>query len=224
MTKIFNETALNILPLPNGFIVAFCKSDGEEDGKMVVAYNLVSFDKETVSSVTRSVYQLAKFGQGYKDIEAKLENPFYWKTLFLQSDNIFCYYPDGSAKIFDENAQIKWEGTVTYSGCGATDFALQGDGLWTTFPEKNCIAKINLRNMQEELRIGGESSAFQCPESLYLYENTLYVCDSGSGKVWAVNTLNYSVSEYLTFEEPVRQFIKIGDAVLVRLDSGVYKI
>ena len=95
MTKIFDSNALNILPLPSGFIVAFCKTDEEAEGKMVVAYSLISFRNETVSPVTRSVYQLAKFGQCYKLIESQLENPFYWKTIFLQGDMLFCYYPDG---------------------------------------------------------------------------------------------------------------------------------
>lgn len=224
MEKIFDNTALNLLPLPNGFIVAFCKSDEEPQGKMVVAYNLVSFEKETVSSVTRSVYQLAKFGKNYKEIEQKLNAPFYWKTIFLPSENIFCYYPDGNAKIIDEAGNIKWEGTVTYGNCGASDFALHSGNLWATFPEKNCIARINLRTMKEELRIGGESSAFGSPESLFLDGDNLYVCDSASQVVWRVNTLNYSVSEYLSFEEPVYQFMIIGDTQIARLESGVYRI
>ena len=224
MTKIFDNNALNILPLPSGFIVAFCKDDEGTEGKMVVAYSLVSFRNETVSPVTRSVYQLAKFGQCYKLIESQLENPFYWKTIFLQGDMIFCYYPDGSAKIFDSEARVKWEGKLMYEGKGAAEVVLQGGSLWASFPESGCISKINIKTMREELRIGGENSAFLNPTGMFLEEDRLYVCNSGDGKVWEINTNNFAVSEYLSFDEPVHQFIKINEVVLVRLDAGVYKM
>ena len=84
MTKIFDSNALNILPLPSGFIVAFCKTDEEAEGKMVVAYSLVSFRNETVSPVTRSVYQLAKFGQCYKLIESQLAHAAETEQAALQ--------------------------------------------------------------------------------------------------------------------------------------------
>jgi len=80
--------------------------------------------------------------------------------------------------------------------------------------------------MREELRIGGNNSAFLNPTGMFLDGDRLYVCNSGDGKVWEVNTNNFAVSQYLRFDEPVHQFIKISenDTVLVRLDSGVYKL
>ena len=76
MKRVFGDSALNIERLPNGFIIAFKKADNDEDERIVVAYNLVSFENEAVSPVTRNVYQLAKFGGGYKEIEQRLNNPF----------------------------------------------------------------------------------------------------------------------------------------------------
>ena len=224
MIQVFDEKALNILPLPNGFIVAYKKAEDENDDKMVVAYTLVSFEKENSSSVTRSVYQLAKFGSLYKMIEKQLENSFYWKTIFLPNDKLFAFYPDGSAVIFDAEARVIWSGTVLYDNSGAADFVLQGNSLWASFPNSDCVAKFNIGTMREELRIGGKSSAFSRPEGLFLEGDKLYVCSEGNGKVWEVNTNNYAVLEHMDFGEPVHQYLKVGGFTLARLDSGVYKL
>jgi len=227
MTKVFDENALGILPLPNGFIVPFKRNEeaeGEDSEKMVVAYNLVSFEKDTSATVTRSVYQLAKFGNCYKQIEEQLENPFYWKTIFLPNDRLFAFYPDGSAKIFDSEARIIWEGTVLYEGSGAADFALQGESLWATFPLEDCVIRFNVINMREELKIGGKNSAFSKPEGLFLDRDKLYVCSAGNGKVWEINTNNFAVLEHLDLGEPVHQYLKVGGFTLAHLDSGVYRI
>ncbi len=224
MTKIFDESALSVLPLPNGFIIAFCKSGDDESGKMVVAYNLVSFEKEDVSSVTRSVYQLAKFGQCYKLIVSQLPNTFYWNTAALPNDRILTYYPDGSAKIFDTEARVCWTGSITYNGKGPADIVCQGDIMWVSFPEGNCVARFNLRTMREELRIGGEASAFSSPEGLLLEGTRLYVCSSQNGKIFEINTENFAVSEHLKFDEPVHQYLRVNGFNTVRLDSGIYKI
>ncbi len=227
MTKVFAENALGILPLSNGFIVPFRKLEKEEginQEKMVVAYNLVSFEKETSSTVTKSVYGLAKFGNCYKQIEEQLENPFYWKTIFLPSDRIFAYFPDGNAKIFDTEARIIWEGTILYEGSGAADFVLQGGALWASFPKEGCVIRFNISTMKEEIKIGGKSSAFLEPEGMFLEGDRLYVCSSGNGKVWEIDTKNFGVKEHLDLGEPVHQFVKVGGFTLVHLDSGVYKI
>lgn len=227
MTKVFPENALGILPLSNGFIVPMRKQEtdpelGEE--KMVVTYNLVSFEKESSSTVTRSVYGLAKFGNCYKAIEEQLENPFYWKSLFLPNGRIFTYFPDGNAKIFDSEARIIWEGTLLYGGSGAADFILDAGSLWGSFPKEGCIIKFNIQNLKEEIKIGGKTSAFREPEGLFMEDDRLYVCSSGNGKVWVINTNNFAVTEHIDFGEPVHQFLKVGGFTLIHLDSGVYKI
>ncbi len=227
MTKVFPETALGILPLSNGFIVPIRKLENDlntDEEKMVVAYNLVSFDKETSSSVTRSVWGLAKFGNCYKAIEEQLPNPFYWKSIFLPNGRIFVYFPDGNAKIFDSEARIVWEGSILYEGSGAADFVLDAGYLWGSFPKEGCVIKFDIQNLKEEIKIGGKTSAFREPEGLFLEGDRLYVCSSGNGKVWVIDKSNYSVSEYLDFGEPVHQFLKVGGFTLVHLDSGIYKI
>ena len=224
MIKVFDETALDILPLPNGFIVSCRRAVDENSGKMVVGYNLVSFEKGTMNAVTRNVYLLAKFGQYYERIEAALENPFYWNVAQLPNDKQLCVYPDGSARMFDTEARLLWNGEFKYGECGAADVVFLNRDIWCSFPEEKCVARFDPTNMRQTLRIGDMSSKFGKPCGLFAEGGTIYVCDSELGKVWTVDTESYTVSEYAEFLEPVYQFLKIDGVVLVRLESGVYKI
>ncbi len=222
MVKVFDETAIGILPLNNGFIVAARRAD--DGGKMVVGYNLISFEQGSIKAVTRNVYLLAKFGQYYERMEAALDNPFYWNVTQLPNDKQLCLYPDGEAKLFDTEARVTWNGELKYNGHGAADVCFLNRDIWCSFPEDRCIARLNPTNMSIELRIGDESSAFAKPTALFAEGSTLYVCDEKQGVVWAVNTEDYTVRCFAEFLEPVYKFVKIGDIALVHLESGVYKL
>ncbi len=224
MKRVFDESALNIAQLPNGFIIAFKKADNDDDERIVVAYNLVSFENESVSPVTRSVYQLAKFGQGYKEIEQRLNNPFYWNTQFLPGDRLLAYYPNGEYMLFDTESKLINKGQLVCEDKGPSGMALTGRGMFLAFKEGKRISLINPETFAEELYIGGKNSAFGKLESVFSEGNYLYVCDSEKCGVWRVDTRDLSVSMYAEFGEPVYQYMVIGDYTLVRLESGVYSL
>lgn len=224
MKRIFDETALNIEQLPNGFIIAFKKSDAENSERMVVAYNLVSFENESVSPVTRSVYGLAKFGQGYKEIEQRLNNPFYWKSLALTGDRRIVYYPSGEYMLFDAENKLIKKGELVCQNKGAEDMVLTDRGIFATFKEGKRVSLINPQTFIEELYIGGKDSGFGKLEGIFNSGNYLYACDSEQGAVWRIDLRDYTVVKYAEFLEPVYQYIMIGDYTIVRLASGVYSL
>ncbi len=224
MKRIFDETALNIEQLPNGFIIAFKKADAEDSERIVVAYNLVSFENESVSPVTRSVYALAKFGQGYKGIEQRLNNTFYWKSLALSGDRRIAYYPSGEYMVFDTESNLLKKGELTCCGKGPEDMVLTESGIFATFKEGKRVSLIDPDTFIEELYIGGEDSGFGKLEGLFSIGNYLYACDSEKGVVWRIDLRDYTVVQYAEFLEPVYQYIMIGDYTLVRLESGVYSL
>lgn len=221
--KIFDETALNIFPLSEGFIIAFRKSAANAE-KMTVAYSLVSFKKGSVEPVTRNIYQLAKFGANYKVIDKILKSPFYWKAVQLPGQKLLTYYPDGKAIVFDSEANIIWNGTVTHNGKGPCDIIFNGTEIWASFGSGKCICRLDANTLKEELVIGGETSPFGYPEGLFADRNSLFVCDAKLGKIWRINTDDYFVSEDTVFGEPIHQLLKLENITLVRVDSGVYTI
>lgn len=224
LTKVFDNTALSIQPLSNGFIVAYRKPDEEENGKMTVAYKLFSFESGQVNNVTRNVYLLSKFGQSYKQIEAKLPTPFYWKTVALPNDKILAFYPDGKAALFDSEAKINWNGIFKFEGEGVCDIAFSGKHFWCVYEGGKCVIRLNPTNMKEEIRIGGKTSKFGEPVSLFCEGDYTYVCDKEKCCIWRIDQNTYHVEEYLNFDEPVLKFIKIDEFCLVQLASGIYKL
>lgn len=224
MTKVFDDSALNIEGLPNGFIIAFKKADNDEDERIVVAYNLVSFENQSVSPVTRNVYQLAKFGGGYKEIEQRLNNPFYWNTVNLPGDRLLAFYPSGEYMIFDTESRMLKKGELLCDGEGPSGMALTGVGIFASFKEGKRVSLYNPETFIEELYIGGKGSGFGKIESVFSEGNFLYLSDSEKGVVWRVDIRNFNVTQYAEFGEPVYQYMIIGDYTLVRLDSGVYSL
>lgn len=222
MQKIYDQTAMNILPVPNGFIIAACREALEK--KMVVMYKLVSFEESNISPVTKSVYMYAKFGEDYKSYEMQLNQPFYWRTHTLPGGRIFAVHPNGEVRVFDKQACTEWQGTMKYKDSGPADIAVDGNSIWASFPDNNAIIRFNLRTMREELRIGGSNSAFASPEGLWINGESLMVCNSASHKLWQVNLKSYTVHEYASFDVPIHQYMKFGPYEIVRLDSGVYKL
>ena len=78
--------------------------------------------------------------------------------------------------------------------------------------------------MREELRIGGNKSPFDKPRDLFIDGDTVMVSNQGSKKLVEVNLNSYSVFEYEEFEEPLYQYIKVGDNRFAVLESGLYLI
>ena len=78
--------------------------------------------------------------------------------------------------------------------------------------------------MREELRIGGNKSPFNKPRALFLDGDTVMVSNQDSMKLTQINLNSYNVFDYQSFEEPVYQYVKVGDNRFVLLKSGLYLI
>lgn len=86
------------------------------------------------------------------------------------------------------------------------------------------MLRYSLSTMREELRIGGKTSPFNKPRSLFLEGDDAYVCNVGSKKIVKVNLTDYTVSEFLEFPEEVYQYVKSDIYGFVILKSGLYMI
>lgn len=223
MKKLFEGEILHILPLPKGIIFAYLK-ETTEDNKMLVAYQMISFEAGTATRVANKIYQLSKFGSNHQSFEMQVKNHLTCRTVNLENSKIFVVEDDGSAKILDSDATAVWVGTLRYKGEAPADIALHGHTLWASFSRSNALVRFNLRTMREELRIGGgkDESSFSSPAGLWVEGDKMMVCNQGSHKLWQVDLKTYAVYEYQEFLEPVTQYVKVGGAELVVLHSGIY--
>ena len=221
MKQVYGADALQILPCQNGFI--FVTKQEEYEGKSVIAYKLLDFERMTLSPVTRSVYLLTKFGQHFERFETDEPEKFLTvQTLFLPDHRLLTVHPDGRAAMLSVDGRTLWQGAFTYDGCGPGGLALAEDGFWVSFPDAGAVVRYALRHFRQDLRVGGHG-AIPAPEGLYYSNETLLIC-SAAGKLLELDLRSFNLSEYHMFDEPVHRYIKYNANEIVLLDSGIYKL
>lgn len=222
MKKIFSGEVYEVMPLPGGIIFSYCMDVMGE--KRRVAYKMISFEDGYFTDITGNIYLLTKFGNNYKAVAKLCDNYILARSIVLPNSKVFLLLTDGTAQLLDIDASPIWTGELKYRGYNASDIALYKNVLWASFPECNVLLRYNLATMREELRIGGNKSPFDKPQSLFVDGDSVMVSNVGSKKLIQVDLNSYNVFEYEEFSEPVRQYVKVGDNRFAVLDSGLYLI
>lgn len=220
MDKISPHKALSLLPLPAGFIFAYPFEIASET--MKVGYKMVSFDTGKISNVTRNIYTLTKFGSEHRHFFGNIKNFIYCQSALFDDGRVFIVEKDGSAVLYDQSGLPVYEGSLTYGGCVPSCIAASGETLWAAFEDKNTIVKYNINSLREELRIGGSSSPFSRPRSIFPAGTKLFVCNGETNDIWKIDTQNYSTELYYQFDEPVYDYKFIDKYEIVCLESGIY--
>lgn len=197
----------------------------QEDGKAVVAYKQYSFDDASTELVTKSVYQMNKFGLNYEYLAANLPDYLNCKAVALNDGSTLIAYYDGSAAIFDKSRNQKWSGSLKYKGFAPADVVAQNDFLWCSYPESNAVIKYNLNSMQQTFRAGGSSSGGIIePYGLWLSDDRLIITSSASGLVLSLSLDTFYAEELHDVGEPTLQYIKIDSNEIVLTRTGIYKL
>lgn len=221
MKKIHGSSALKCFKCENGIIIAY--SEAAENGRAVIKYKKISFETGKASFISKNDFLYYRFGQNFTSFDMQLPRHLTWKTVLLPDSNILAVGRDGGAKMLNYDATTVWQGTMGYKGQGPSDIALHKNTLWASFSEGNALIRYNLDSKREELRIGGgENSAFVNPGGIYITENTMTVCNTGKNELLKVNLETYEVFKYAEFGEPVYQYLTIGQAEFILLESGLY--
>ena len=222
MKQIFAGEVYEVLPLTNGIIFSYCKEIVEEN--VVVAYKMISFDNGRFTDVAKNIYMITKFGNNYKAVAAFCDNYITVKSIVLPNGKVFLLEPDGSAALIDNDGTPVWTGSLVYRSTNPTDIVLYNNALWASYADSNVLLRYNLSTMREELRIGGNQSPFDKPRSLFVNGDKVIVSNQGSKKLIEINLETYTVFEFEEFEEPVYQYVSVGDNRFVVLKSGLYLI
>lgn len=222
MKKIFEGEVFEILPLSGGIIFSYLNKV-TEDG-VIVSYKMISFETGRFTDVAKNIYMLSKFGNNYRAVSAFCDNYITVKSLVLPGGKVFLLEPDGKAQLIDNDATPVWSGSLTYRGSAPSDIVLYNDALWASYADCNALLRYNLATMREELRVGGMKSPFKKPRSLFIEGDSVMVCNWEAQNLLQVDLNNYNVFEYESFDEPVYQYVKVGDNRFVLLKSGLYLI
>lgn len=221
MKQIFEGEVYEILPLSNGILFSYC-IEVTDDRNVVVGYKMISFENGRMTDITKNVYLAAKFGNNYNSIIKHCDNYITTKSIVFPSGKTLLFSRNGVAKLIDADSTVIWQGNLTYRSFAASDIVIHKNSLWACFSDCNVLLRYNLSNMREELRIGGKSSPFDKPRSMFLKDDIATVCNKGSKKLTQVNLENYEVLNDHTFEEEVLQYVKADIYRFVILSSGLY--
>ena len=127
------------------------------------------------------------------------------------TDACLCFTPNGEAGIFDRDGELTWSGYFKYHDETVNSLALDGKYFWCICPAEYCAIRYSCQNMQVDLRIGGkDATTFVKPTHISVGDGDIYVCSS-TNKVRKIDGNDLTVSDYLTFEESVKQFLQVWE-------------
>lgn len=223
MEKIYDSTALCIVPLSEGMVIAYCQD--KTDDQMTVAYKTVSFETGTVVNVTYDFFCVSKFGAKYRSYLLQVSNPITCKVIHLPNGNVLLLDDKDDAKIISDDISVVWSGDLSHRGNPISAAAVDGNSLWCAYKDSGILMRRNLRTMRDELRLGGgRNPVIASPKGVWCQDGIMRVCDSENRKIFEIDLHSYSMTAYREFDEPVHQYIKIRAYEFVLLDSGIYML
>ena len=220
MKKIFDGKIYEIMPKTDGIIFPYQKAVVDEGD--VVWYKMLSFENQTMTDVSETVFWNIKFGSNYPVALQLCKNFVSLKSIILPSGRLFLCDEKGQVFIIDNDGLINIGGELKYRDEMPSCIAFHKNSIWASYANTNVLIRFNINTLRAELRIGGKSSPFNNPQNFFICDDTAYVCNNGTQSIVKVNLENYSVEDYCAFEEGVKAFVKSGIYEFVLLDSGLY--
>lgn len=199
------------LPLPNGtqYKASYCIIDLKTGSKEVI---------------TKSAYLLKKFGSNFNRISEIIPNFVQCDAGVLYDRRVLAIYPNSEAGIFDREGELEWSGEFDYHEKKVICLALEGKYFWCVCPDENCVIRYFSQNMKVDLRIGGvDAQTFIHPTHISVDNGDIYVC-CDNNRVRKIDGTNYTVSDYISFTDNIKQFYKFGDYAVAVMTSGTYLI
>lgn len=132
----------DIVPYSNGII--FAKKEMLDDNRCKVTFYGYDIKRAKPIPVTKSVYQLNKFGNAFKAICDNIGDYISCDTAVMRNKDIAVVYPSGETGIFDKDGNSKWSGDLFYHDSPVQGVAADGPLIWCTVPEQNAIINYSV--------------------------------------------------------------------------------
>ena len=222
MVRISTKEVIDVLPYGEDKAIVVEKKPIAMTTKFKAAYSVVDFNKKTKEVLTKNAYLLKKFGPSFKEISETIPNFVQCDAGILYDRRVLVIYPNGEAGIFDREGNLSWSGYFQYHGKTVYRLALDGKYFWSVCPGEGCVIRYSCQTMQVDLRIGGkDAQTFVNPTHISADGQNIYVC-SHSNKVRKIDGVNFTVSDYLRFDEPVYEYHRFGNFSVAVLAGGTY--
>ena len=222
MKQLMSNTPLDIVPHPEGFIIAI--PDGrDERGKIKVAFRFFNFTTHKVQKVKRNFYAQYKFGRGYVEIVQQVKDYLTCTVCEGPEGFINVVYPTGEMGIFDYNGTLIWTGDLSYHGSSVRSCAPEENSIWCCVPDQNAVVRYSKKLQRIDFRIGGATTTdIGRPMSVSRIGNDLFVCCKTARAIKKISLTNYVTTDYKKFEEPVLRYMRVAGREVVVLTSGIY--
>lgn len=222
MIRISRKDIVDVLRYDDKKAVIVEKNPILNTNQFKASYSVVDFENKTMEVLTKKAYLFKKFGSSFEQISKVIPNFVQCNAAILYDRRVLVLYPNGEAGIFDRDGELVWSGYFKYHGETVNSLTLDGKYFWCICPAECCAIRYSCQNMQVDLRIGGkDASTFVKPTHISVDNGEIYVCSS-TNMVRKIDGNDLTVSDYLSFEEPVKQYYKYGDYAIAVLSSGTY--
>lgn len=224
MKQVFDHHAYDVMSAENGILVVEKIDDAENK---VIRYKYVAAaNMRNIRPITKTTFLSAKFMDNYEFFAEHIDNYLIDKIAWLGTSLITVSPVSGKAKLIDKRGNLIWHGDLKYNNENPFDIAVHNNDLWASYPKNNILVRYNTKTMRDELRIGGDTNdVFNKPGSIYIDENGhMLLCNIGSSKIIDIDLKTFSVKDYLTFDQTLKKYLRVGSMEFVLLSSGVYEL
>ena len=222
MNTFFLGEVYDIIPTPTGIVFSYCKEKTKEN--IIIGYKMITFETGVMVDIAKNVYLMSKFGSNYAAASNLCANYITAKTILLPQSKVFVCSAKGDAYIVDSSGQTVWNGRFTYKDAAPSDIAVFEDSFVAAFKKYNALIKFNMNTFREELRIGGQVSPFNRPNSIFIENSSAFVASTGDKRIIKIDLKNFENEIYLRTKEPVYSYTKVKDYEFLLLKSGLYML
>lgn len=222
MQLISTKEIVDIVKYSDDSVILVEKIPLTNPNQYKVQYSVVDFKNKSIDVSTKSAYLLKKFGANFKRISEIIPNFVQCEAAVLYDRRVLAIYPNGEAGIFDREGELDWSGSFDYHEKPVKCLSLEGKYFWSVCPEENCVIRYSCQNMKVDLRIGGkDAKTFINPTYICYADGDFYVC-CDNNKVRRIDGSNYTVSDYINFNNMVKRFYKYGPYSIAVMADGTY--
>ena len=223
MKKILSIDIIDIIPYAKG--VLFVRKENLDDDNIKVTFFAYDIAENTISPVSKNIYLLNKLGPAYEPISAQLGDYASCDAGILPDRSVFVIYPGGEIGLFGKDGSLLSTGDLIYHDEPASGVAVENNHVWCTVPKLNSIIRFSVESNKVVMRMGSPTTpTFNEPVCATLVNGKIFVCCRKDCSIKVIDLKNYSISDYLRFDEPVHKYIVSCGKEFVVLSSGTYMI
>lgn len=222
MIRVSTKDIIDILPYGDGKAILVEKKPLVNSAQFKAEYSVIDFENKSKNVLTKNAYLLKKFGSSFKEISETIPNFVQCDAGILYDKRVLVIYPNGEAGIFSREGELSWSGYFNYHDEIVSGLALDGKYFWSICPSENSVIRYYSQTMQVDLRIGGkEAATFLNPTHISADSGDIFVC-CGGNKVRRIDGNDFTVSDYLNFDEQIKQYHRFDNHSIAVLSSGTY--